>query len=158
MGVGDVCGAFRGDRVVLLSSFDGLGDFVWPSVRSAVPLPDVQSLPQQAEFATSTGRDLVAVYLGLFAVEPDLPGFDQARIDGVISYMSLLGYEPDFGWGEIGCDLGAPEVLGLSDETWGIALWFDDAQQAEQFVDFHVAVTGAEPAGIASGVRVGCAD
>jgi hypothetical protein len=97
-----------------------------PPTTAPVVLPDFPALKERL----SHGGEAWAVY---FAVgEYEDPG-----LAATTAVLADLGFPS--GVGDLGCDLGAAELLGVDSSLAGVALYFDTEADAAAFVDAYEA-------------------
>jgi hypothetical protein len=96
------------------------------------------------EVAPTHGATLFGVYV--VVAEPGAPALEEAAAP--LRERSIL-----VSVGELGCDAGAAEALGVAPDRHAVSVMFETREAAEAFA----ATLTSPPAGIAE-VTVGCAD
>lgn len=96
------------------------------------------------EVAPSHGAELFAVYV--VVAEAGSPSLEEAA-------APLRERSIQVSVGELGCDAGAVEALGVAPESHAVSVMFDTREAADAFA----ATLTSPPAGIAR-ITVGCAD
>lgn len=96
------------------------------------------------EVAPAHGATLFGVYV--VVAEPGAPTLEEAAAP--LRARSIL-----VSVGELGCDAGAAEALGVAPDQHAVSVMFETREAAEAFA----ATLASPPAGIAQ-VTVGCAD
>jgi hypothetical protein len=91
---------------------------------------EAPALPAQAEL--THGGEAVGVYLQVIE-EADSSGDFRADFAAVVDDVEAMGYFG--GFGDLNCDQGAQEALGLGAGQWyGASLYFETEADAELFV------------------------
>lgn len=112
---------------------------VTPSSTPVTAEPDFP--PAVAPTALQHGGNYWGVYVAVvraddnYQVKPD----DQKRLDAAKKSLTDLGYEPDSGAFDIGCEQGMQEQLNLDPQRGyaAVRIFFATPAQAEQFVEAY---------------------
>lgn len=114
-------------------------DTATPSATPVTAEPDFP--PAVAPSALQHGSTYWGVYVTVvraddnYQVKPD----DQERLDAARNSLTDLGYEPDSGAYDIGCEQGMREQLHLDPQRIyaAVRIFFATSAQAEQFVEAY---------------------
>lgn len=100
-----------------------------PTPTSAPPPAIVEppARPQQADI--THGNDVWGTYVAL------VDAFDTPAADAASARIAELGYEPS--GGEVGCDRGAAEALGVPESALVVATYFTTKEDAELFAEMY---------------------
>lgn len=126
----------RSDASVTLVGLGVDGEVITMVRLTASPAPIETPLPvQPPEVSPTHGGVVWGLYL---AVGPTL---DDADMEGAVRQAEELGYTPSSG--DLACDDGAADALGVDVSSSGVAVYFatrEDAEAATQFFDAWVGI------------------
>ena len=114
---------------------------------SETPTPVAEAAWPPATTAVVHGGERWAVYVAV------TDSGDDPRVAAAQERLDALGYASATGWGDVGCDDGAAEALGVPWQSTAVRVYFDTQADAETFARLY----GPEAVGTAQ-VTLYCLD